>query len=266
MQNTWPDMDVLLTNIGDSSFWVGGDRPGSAETYFQKFCLQMGVSAAALTRTRREGTATASRSGPRGINAGAPLASMFKTSICGKTDMNWTAEVLDDFVARSQWESTFDDEGLVMTQIDDAHELRARNRSREQKAKAVAAGRAKTVGFVPEKLTESLILALHSETLEMVFPYLPMHRWCWQLLRSIRSHCDPVLRELYTSAYMETEGELPWVVGYIFMAASGLEGPRDMRLLQLAAECFDAMIGSEAGQMAIEIARKVGVNIQFEEE
>ncbi|KAK1976901.1 hypothetical protein LZ30DRAFT_284958 [Colletotrichum cereale] len=44
------------------------------------------------------------------------------------------------------------------------------------------------------------IIALNSESLDMVFPYLAMHRLCWRLLRSVKDACDPVLRELYGGA------------------------------------------------------------------
>ncbi|KAM5361038.1 hypothetical protein ACJZ2D_013365 [Fusarium nematophilum] len=107
------------------------------------------------------------------------------------------------------------------------------------------------------------ILALNSESLEMAFPYLVMHRWCWNLLRSVKDNCDPVLREVYTPAYMDKESELPWVVGYIFTAASGIDGVRDLRLLSLAVEACNDMISAGAGRVAIEIARKMGKDILF---
>ncbi|KAM6523044.1 hypothetical protein FSOLCH5_003669 [Fusarium solani] len=267
LESQWPDMDVVLTMLGDSNIWVGGERPRTTGDYFQKFCLQMGISAAAFTANRRRKTAIASRAGPRGINEGAPVSSMFKTQICSGAEMNWTPELIDDIVARSayQWEGSVDNGDLIMTQIDDPQELRAKDRLRQQKAKARAAGKdTATDGLVPEELAKTLVLALNSESLEMAFPYLLMHRWCWILLRSVKDNCDPVLRELYTPAYMEKESELPWVVGYILTAASGVDGVRDLRLLNLAAEPFNGMISSGAGQIAIEIARKIGKDIQFE--
>jgi hypothetical protein len=65
---------------------------------------------------------------------------------------------------------------------------------------------------------------------------------------------------------MQKETELPWVVGYILMAASNVEGAPDKRLLTLAAKACNTMIGSGAGKMGIEIARKTGKDIQFEDE
>ncbi|KAK9350684.1 hypothetical protein V1523DRAFT_399017 [Lipomyces doorenjongii] len=190
----WPDMDVVLSLLGDRSFWVGGERPRTAEDYYKIFCLQMGVSAATFMNAskRRRGIVLASRAGPRGIKDGAKVSSMFKL---GAADVDWTAEQIDDIVARSEYKSS--------------------------EAKANAVGKktvADSAGFGPEQLVKALVLTLDAETLEMAFPYLTMHRFSWMLLRAVKESCDPVLKELYTPRYIEKESELPWVVGYVFMA------------------------------------------------
>lgn len=73
----WHDMQIALTLLGDSSFWVGGERPRNADGYFRKFCLQMGVTASAFTNNPAKGrhnTTIASRAGPRGIKEGIPVS------------------------------------------------------------------------------------------------------------------------------------------------------------------------------------------------
>ncbi|KAK2026907.1 hypothetical protein LX32DRAFT_593792, partial [Colletotrichum zoysiae] len=264
----WPDMEVMLTTLVYSSIWVGNERPKTIRDCHQKFCLQMGVSAVSCTNNRRRNTPIASRAGPRGIKEGAPVSSMFKTQVCSGVDMEWTPELLDDIVARStyQQESMADDEDLIMRQISDPQELRARDRLRQQKAKARAAGQAKaTSDLVPDELTIKLALALESESLEIAFPYLAMHRWCWKFLRSVKDACDPVLRELWTPAYMEKETQLPWLVSWILMAAAGIGITPDLRPLHLAARTCNSMVSSESAKLAIEIARRIGKEIGFEE-
>ncbi|GKT54379.1 hypothetical protein ColTof4_13831 [Colletotrichum tofieldiae] len=269
LDGLWPDMEVMLTLLGDSGIWVGGERPGTSMDCFQKFCLQMGISAAAFTGNRRRRPAVASRACPRGIEEGAPVSSMFKAQVCSGAGVEWTPDLLDDIVARSAYrqEGSIDNGDLIMAQIDDPQELGARGRLREQEARARAAGKGRAAdGLVPDELVATLVMALNCESLEMAFPYLMMHRWCWRLLWSVKDACDPVLRELYTPAYMEKESELPWVVGYVLMAAAGVEGAPDMRLLQLAADCYNAIIGSKAGMLAITVARSIGKDIEFGEE
>ncbi|OBR02126.1 Ank-repeat protein mbp1 [Colletotrichum higginsianum IMI 349063] len=156
---------------------------------------------------------------------------------------------------------------LIMTQIDNPQELRARDRLRKQKAKARTARKDWTTGgLVPEGLAATLSVALECESLEMAFPYLATHRWCWSLLRSVKEACDSVPREPYQPAYTEEKDtELPWVVGYILMAAAGVGEAPDLMLLHRAAESCNAMIGSEAGMLAISVRRSISKNIQFRE-
>ncbi|KAK9350250.1 hypothetical protein V1523DRAFT_98130 [Lipomyces doorenjongii] len=267
---SWPDMDVVLALLGDRSFWVGGERPRTAEDYYKIFCLQMGVSAATFMNAskRRRGIVLASRAGPRGIKDGAKVSSMFKL---GAADVDWTAEQIDDIVARSEYkcEGSSETGTLTMTQIDDPQELSERTRMRRQKAKANAVGKktvADSAGFGPEQLVKALVLTLDAETLEMAFPYLTMHRFAWMLLRAVKESCDPVLKELYTPRYIEKENELPWVVGYVFMAAIGHGRMPDYRPMKSAADALNNMIGGGAGRISIRVARKMGFGIQFEVE
>lgn len=65
--------------------------------------------------------------------------------------------------------------------------------------------------------------ALQGEVLELGFDYLRFHRFCWGLLRLIKEGCDDQLREIYGPNYLERQSQLPFVVGYIFMAAVNAE-------------------------------------------
>ncbi|KAK9235391.1 hypothetical protein V1525DRAFT_271654 [Lipomyces kononenkoae] len=192
---SWPDMDVVLTLLGDLNFWVGGERPLTSEDYFKKFCLQMGVSAAAfMNRSKhRRRIAIASRAGPRGIKDGASVSSMFRGTAA---NVDWTAERIDDIVARSEYkyEGSSETGTLTMTQIDDPQELRERARMRHRKARAKAVGKMTEADRLdPEQLVEALVLTLNAETRKMAFPYLTMHRFAWMLLRAVKESCDPVL-------------------------------------------------------------------------
>lgn len=124
--------------------------------------------------------------------------------------------------------------------------------------------------FRAESLIASLAFALQAETLEFSFPYLAFHRKCWQLLRDVRKHCNSLLIEKYTAAYMERETELPWVVGYILMAAAGsVEGSTrvvDLRLLQASAKCLEGYIAAGPDEMLKIVAEKMGLIVEFHKE
>ncbi|WQF90197.1 hypothetical protein CDEST_15211 [Colletotrichum destructivum] len=110
---------------------------------------------------------------------------MFKTQVCSKADVEWTPELLDDIVARSayQQEGLVDNGDLIMTQIDDPQELRARNQLWQQKANAGSARKDWAAsGLAPEELITTLVKALNCKSYKIASPYLVMHCWCWSLL------------------------------------------------------------------------------------
>ncbi|KAI2465388.1 hypothetical protein F4781DRAFT_26414 [Annulohypoxylon bovei var. microspora] len=211
MSRTWKDMDLVRTLLGDSSFFVG-DAPKSLSQYMTKFCLQMGTTAAAFTKKRRANVSLASRAGPRGIKDGAPVSSMFMDRYRrGTGQVNWTAEHVAKIIDLGLWETEGSEEDgtLILGQIDDPQKLK-------QKAQTKRSKGSENAHLSPDQLIRALMFALQGETLELSLPYVSMHRECWSFLRAVREHCDPLLRQLFTAAYMERETELCFVVGWIF--------------------------------------------------
>ncbi|KAK7211735.1 hypothetical protein V2G26_018913 [Clonostachys chloroleuca] len=259
VQGLWPDMDLTLSLFGESSVWVG-ERPIGIGDCFKKFCLQMGVTASAFTTNRRKNISTLhSRAGPRGIKDGCPVSSKFTAEFISshESELNWTPEMVQGILARSR--SLVEEPGdnrLIMSQLDTPVKGKGNGQQKD-----------KTDMPTAEELVKALILALHFESLEMAFPYTLMHRLCWNLLRQVKKECDPLLRELYTPAYMERENQLPWIIGYILMAASGIDGGvQDGRLLKAAADVFNVMTETEAGMVSIVVMKKLGFDIGFEAE
>lgn len=248
---SWLDMDILTTNLGKGSFYVGGEAPKTPPDYFKKFCLQMGTTASAMVKGRRKNTPLASKAGPRGLKEASPVLSMFKARyVDNSSQVEFTPEHVSQIIELSLFEKEGTGDGsFVMGQIEDPKKLQEKKKL--QQLKNQARGKAAKSGTIPlEQLIEPLVLALNAETLEYVYPYLSMHRWCWRLLRAVKGECDTVLRQIYTPAYLERESQLPWVVGWIFMAASGLEGGvSDRRPLQKAAEAMNVFFHSGVSAM-----------------
>ncbi|KAI0402171.1 hypothetical protein F4802DRAFT_577543 [Xylaria palmicola] len=271
LNSMWPDMDVLTTNLGQDSFYVGGEVPQTHQAYFNKFCLQMGTSAAAMTKKRRKNTPLQSGSGPRGLKAASPVLSMFKARYVENTgQVDFTPEYVNQIIELSlfEQEGSEEDGSFMMGQIEDHKKLREKKKlqqlSNEGRRKAAKSG-----NMPLEQLIKPLVLALHAEALEFVFPYLHMHRWCWRLLRAVKDSCDPCLRQLYTPAYLERECQLPWIIGWIFMAASGLEGGvSDRRPLQLAAVAMNEFLDSGASNIICNqvLGEKLGMPVEFKDE
>ncbi|KAL8777591.1 MAG: hypothetical protein Q9213_007799, partial [Squamulea squamosa] len=80
---------------------------------------------------------------------------------------------------------------------------------------------AKTHGGSDDKQEDQDITnALHAEQVELSIDYLLLHRTCLESLRQVNIACKPKLLEMYGGGYLEKENQLPFVVGYIFMAAT----------------------------------------------
>ncbi|KAF3058017.1 hypothetical protein GL218_05222 [Daldinia childiae] len=231
--NCWQDMDLVWAVLGDK-FFVG-DAPKAAEDYFKKFSLQMGTTAAAFTSKRRKNTGLTSRAGPRGIKDGIPVSSMFMNRYRhGTGQVDWTAEHIAKIVDLSLWETEgLEEEGTLMLGQVDTKKLK-------RKPKSIKVN--KFSELPPEQLIRALMFALQGEALELALPYTAMHRECWELLRAVRKHCDPLLRQMFTSKYMERETELPFVVGWIFTAL--WEG-QDTKLLAEAGVAVTEFIRSD---------------------
>jgi hypothetical protein len=269
MRVSWPDMDIITSQLGESNFYVGGGDgavPKNPAAYFIKFCLQMGVTAAAFgdPKKRRAGMDIESKAGPRGIEHGAPVSMMFaERYVHSGSAVQWTADRVRDILSHSEWEFESTAEAGVITyigeKVDDPQKLKEiRQGGKRQNVEACR--------VPPEKLVRSLAWALQGESLELAFPYLVVHRFCWKMLRAVKQGCDPILREKYTPAYMENETELPFVVGYILMANSGMGAePQDDRLLKAAAEVLNPFADT-VGKFGVNLLGKMGFNIEFEEE
>ncbi|ODM15662.1 hypothetical protein SI65_08896 [Aspergillus cristatus] len=50
-----------------------------------------------------------------------------------------------------------------------------------------------------------------------------MHKICWTLLRAVEQQCRPLLTEMFGPMYIEHENQLPYVVSYVFMAATNTD-------------------------------------------
>jgi len=123
---------------------------------------------------------------------------------------------------------------------------------------------------------QDLANALNAETMEMSLDYLRLHRFCWMLLRNVNGACKPTLLETYGGGYLEKENQLPWVVGYIFMAATETSRIVDLliprrqsvavssRLLAVAADVVKEMVKVGAGEIEVRMLEAmVGAEIDF---
>jgi len=99
------------------------------------------------------------------------------------------------------------------------------------------------------------------------------------LLRNVKESCDKGLREIFGPGYLEREIQLPFIVGYIFMAATDtkklgalLSDKRSdvvtSALMKQAASAIEGMITSGAGEFVSTkiLGEEYGLNFEFEDD
>ena len=265
----WKDMELVISLQGPNKFFVG-DAPKGLEEYLKRYLLSMGYSAALLAENRRKNANAVSAKGPRCLTELCAVSKLFAGRYCNNDPaVSWTPETIKPII-EAKLEETSDEEPASPPMKENiGGETRMPKKTKEsskpKKAKQSSSGsllrKPKRSGnSIPTNdFLLDLANALHTESMEMNLDYLRIHRFCWMLLRAVNEACKPRLLQTYGSGYLERENQLPFVVGYIFMAATmtskiaGVLIPRkegvevSSKLLMTAAETLDGMLGGGAG-------------------
>ena len=266
LPKAWKDMELLIALHGTEPFFVG-DRPKDLDGYLKRYLLSMGYSATVFASNRRRGAPIASAKGPRVLPTLCPV---FMGRYCeNNPTVTWTPDSIKPIIEAKM-------------ENDSENEYADR---RPTKVRTAASGslirkpKRNSKSIPTTDFLEDLANALHAETLELSIDYLRVHRFCWILLRNVNEVCKPTLLEMVGAGYLEKENQLPFVVGYTFMAATqtnrvaNLLLPRrdsfqvSSRLLKTAASALEGMIESGAGEIESKlIAQRLGVeSIDFRE-
>ncbi|KAI0891136.1 hypothetical protein F4806DRAFT_506970 [Annulohypoxylon nitens] len=239
-------LEGLISLLGDSTFFVG-NPPATLEQYGNRICLQMGLTAEPPVE-------------PRIIKDRAPVSRMFiDRYLRGTGQVDWKPDHIAKLIDLSAWElqGVEEDGRLRMAQPVDPEK-------RKQKAKEKAKNSKGSENAKPsvDQLVKGLMISLQGEALEMSIPYMSLHRQCWSLLRAIRQRCDPLLRQLYTPAYIEREAELCLIVGWIIFEH---EKQGTTNLLVQAGEVADKFVQSEGAKVQ-GLMKDLGLRIEYNEE
>ncbi|KAL2816714.1 hypothetical protein BJX63DRAFT_430095 [Aspergillus granulosus] len=262
LSKPWVDMDLVLS--WHDEIFVG-DPPHSPENYIKRYSLSMGYSAASFARDRRQtGRVPESKTGPKGIQPAAPVSRMFfDRYVQGSGQIGFSESDLEQILTTAVWEEDDQDDGTFSMQ-----------RNSESKPKF----KTKTP---PKKLTLTSLLktmrnTLQSEALEFTFDYLALHRTCWRMLRTLREACEPMLIKIHGPEYLENETQLPFVVGYIFMAAMGVDllgkelAKKDevvkSRIMITAAGVVESLVHTPAASLSAQFLAKQDYNVKFQVE
>lgn len=270
----WKDMELVISLHGHDKFFVG-QAPKGLEEYLKRFLLSVGYSAAMFAANRRPNANVVSSKGPRCLTKLCAVGKLFAGRYCNNdAGVSWTKETMRPII-----EAKFDNDS---DEDESEGTVPATNRAKSRKTKQSSSGsllrKPKRNGTSMETTDFLLHIAnaLHAETVELNLDYLRIHRSCWRLLRAVNDTCKPRLLRTYGAGYLEREDQLPFVVGYIFMAATttsqiaGLLIPRragvevSSQLLMTAAEAVADMIETGAGAVETKmLEQQMGAELDF---
>ena len=262
----WKDLDIVIGLQEPKTFFIG-EAPATPDECLKRFALAMGASAANLARsTRTKRGLTLSKKGPKGLKELGATLQTFRSRICdanGPKDVR--AEDVQKVLEKGSWDYDLDDDDRAQMVYKDIGEA-------PKKAPVKQLTVAKCVGLIRD--------LLHAEIIEIAFDYLRLHRQCWRLLRIVKDACRDDLVRMYGPDYMQKESELPFVVGYVLMTATGSQQLGELlkakqpgvqvtsKVLTEARRVVEGMVESGAGGLIVEqiLPRALNLHINFEVE
>lgn len=265
----WYDMELLFEKLGEDQFFVGG-RPTNPADYLKRFLLQIGVSASVLTNRRRPSSRTKasiddfSKAGGRFIKHGATITRSFLDRYWKNTGSSaWSPECIEEVLLKSQLEEQ-ETAGVTLVGRTGGPQKSGRGRGKPQtEPKNKRAAVATKQRFSAGELLGSLVLAMEAEVMEFAFPYLLMHRLNWGMMTAIRTKCDPFLRQSFGPDYMQSEWQLPFIIGNILALEDGVDGPNRSSALEAVGEVFDALDVTEAaGTASRALIQSTGIQME----
>ena len=272
----WKDMEFIIAMQGGDKFFVG-EAPKGLEEYLKRFLLSMGYSAAIFAANRRPNANVVSSKGPRTLTKLCAVAELFAGRYC-KNDaaVSWTPEIIKPIIEAKLDDSEPEDADDDETGPKGSKPKSAKKKKPSSSGALLRKPKQNSHSLPTNEFLLDIANCLHAECVEMSIDYLRMHLSCWKLLRKVNEVCKPRLLNTYGAGYLEKENQLPFVVGYIFMAATVTSKianvliPRregvevSSRLLQTSAEPLNELIASAAADSVTRgMEEVVGFRIDF---
>jgi len=274
LSKIWKDMELVISLQGHDKFFVG-DAPTGLEEYLKRFLLSMGYSAAIFAANRRPNANVVSSKGPRCLTELCAVGKLFAGRYCNNDrGVSWTKETMRPIIEAKLDDDSDEDESEAT--VPDTSGTKSRKTKQSSSGSLLRKPKRNGTSIETTDFLLDIANALHAETVELNLDYLRVHRFCWKLLRAVNDTCKPRLLRTYGAVYLEREDQLPFVVGYIFMAATitsqiaGVLIPRraevevSSQLLMTAAETLAVMIESGAGAIETKmLEQQIGAELDF---
>ncbi|KAI1176579.1 hypothetical protein F4777DRAFT_597573 [Nemania sp. FL0916] len=263
LTSDWPDMDTITANLGNDSFYVGGEKPRTPTEYYAKFGMQMGMSvvlASKSNRAIRDNVPRMSKNGCRLLKPSSPILTMFdKRYSYGSSRVDLTPEYVSQMIELSLARGDDAEDSALVLPATPQPEVTPKvgkkkigGQAKSQKRGKAVKAKAKSRTMPIDQLIERLAPALHAEMPEFTYPYLSMHRACILLLRAVRDKCHPILSKLFPEDLNSQQAQHRTITVYrIFDATCDETYKSEREPLKTASEALSAFLNSEDCQYMI---------------
>ncbi|KXX79406.1 hypothetical protein MMYC01_201673 [Madurella mycetomatis] len=274
----WTDMLIMEHMQDRHRFWVG-PMPRDIKDFWKQWCLCQGVSLSEFVASGGAvpvaGTSNSTR---RGLAQLAPVSLLFRGRLgndtAGHARVNMTLEDVRKIVGEGEWIMTDPSPGNVFEMVHQYERASSRPfreaSSGNTRRQRLLPGREDHLTLSPAGLVKTLATTLHAEMAELHFDYLYLHTKCWMILRDFKRIMDHLFRQVCEGRpdYIESEAQLPQLVGIIFRAAAGLapglgQGDR-LELLDAAREGLRWLLGSGMNQAVVGEMGRLGIPVELE--
>ncbi|KAL9598134.1 MAG: hypothetical protein Q9219_004690 [cf. Caloplaca sp. 3 TL-2023] len=278
----WKDMELAIMLQSPEVFFVG-NSPSKLEEYDRRFMLAIGLSATAFASNRRKNAPKPSAKGPRCLKNLGPVHELFAGRYCnndrGVAFTPGSIKLIVEGKLDNDHDNTSDggQDLAAEREIPLAQVKRNARQPKTATSGSLLRRRKKTSSSIQAlDFLEDITNALHAEGFELSMDYLLLHRTCWRMLRNVNEKCKAKLLEIFGCGYLEKESQLPFVVGYIFMAATNTSKLADFllpkrkvevtsKLLSMAAEAMEEFFVQDGDDTQVQALIRNGYNINPDE-
>ncbi|KAM7212001.1 hypothetical protein V8F06_012630 [Rhypophila decipiens] len=253
----WHDLETFRQMQGDSAFFVG-EPPTTMDGHYKNYTLCIGNSITNWAKNKRLG------------KGGRPASNKpTVTNLQNQRDMNMLGTLscmMRNRIADPSNKGPLSAE-VIEAILEKGRDLAARNDRKEDDAK-----RSAVVPFGPTtsvNVLRQLALDIDADVPNLKFDYITMHNTCWDLLLRLKTKFSEVIGTDMSNHLPPTEVHLTFLVGYVFLFASGHSaeltvklppGSESNILLYAAAEVFNKFLKDGNNATKILEAQKKGLS------
>ncbi|KAI8822529.1 uncharacterized protein EV422DRAFT_402565 [Fimicolochytrium jonesii] len=236
----WKDMEFVMAANGKERMFKGRVPTNPTES-LKSFNYMVGWSPLGIAGTdrsaqiRKRGPLKGSAKGPTGLEENSPISILFRDRICYNKESVFTVEAVDRLLRES-----------IKTTLPYNFQ---RSWSQAQK-------------MTPLQLLVTLRAGLFEEKHKLRFDYIRMHTRCQAVLRQLHEELDPIFTECFGSTYMENEGQLAWIAGWVFLLLAESDAVRGKttgvgreRIMAICGEVMEKMTDVEGDYECKALAR-----------